>query len=279
MQMDQNVFDMNDAVPPQAVLPAFHRTVLRWGWLRTSIAAAGALCSVLLSALLLVAALLGQPPGTTAMALGAVASVLLAPLLAWLTLQLARSEQARAAMVQQAHEADAQGVPARSHFQRAAEREFARCRRYGEDASVLLIAADHFRAIAAQHGAAAAESVLTAVALRARASLRQPDLVARYGLEELVVFLPHTDPLGALDVAERIREAAASTRLKRQGQEMGTTVSIGVASLGAGHDALEVLTHDADIALLEAKQAGRNCVRAAPIQPRASEHQQLESPR
>jgi diguanylate cyclase len=208
-----------------------------------------------------------------------VLSILLAPLVAWLTLRLAQAEHARLALALQAKEADGSGVPARSHFQRAAEREFARCRRYGEDAAVLLIAADHLRTIGIQHGSAAAESVLTAVALKARAGLRQPDLVARYGMEELVVFLPHTDPLGALDVAERIREAAATTRLRHQGQEMVTTVSIGVASMGAGHDALDVLTHDADIALLEAKQAGRNCVRAAPIQPRASEHQQLESPR
>jgi diguanylate cyclase (GGDEF)-like protein len=170
-------------------------------------------------------------------------------------------------------------VPERTHFQREAEREFARCRRYGEDAAVLLIAVDNFKPLLVQHGNQAAEAVLKAIALKARSGLRQPDLVARYGVEELVVFLPHTDPMGALDVAERIREAAAGIRLRRPGLELRSTVSVGVASLGVGHDALDVLTHDADVALLEAKQAGRNCVRAAPIQPRASEHSPLTSPR
>ncbi|EHR70353.1 diguanylate cyclase (GGDEF) domain-containing protein [Burkholderiales bacterium JOSHI_001] len=270
---------MLDATPLPARLSALHRVVLRWGLLRSALAAAGALCSLVLGGLMLFSALAGHELAPATSTLAVVLSVLLAPLLAWLTLRLAQAEAARLALAAQAREADGSGVPARSHFQRAAEREFARCRRYGEDAAVLLIAADHFRAIGLQHGSAAAESVLTAVALKARSGLRQPDLVARYGMEELVVFLPHTDPLGALDVAERIREAAATTRLRRQGHEMMSTVSIGVASMGAGHDALDVLTHDADIALLEAKQAGRNCVRAAPIQPRASEHQQLESPR
>ena len=59
--MAQNHRDMTDLDPTTAPasLGAFHRTVLRWGWLRTAIAAAGVLCSVLLSALLLVSALLG----------------------------------------------------------------------------------------------------------------------------------------------------------------------------------------------------------------------------
>jgi hypothetical protein len=47
-------------------------------------------------------------------------------------------------------------------------------------------------------------------------------------------------------------------------------VSIGVASLGPGHASLDALIHDANTALFAAKEAGRNCVRAAPIQPRRS---------
>ena len=95
-------------------------------------------------------------------------------------------------------------------------------------------------------------------------------MLARIGGEELAVFLPHTDPLGALDVAERVREQVGSLRLVWQGRKVGTTVSIGVAALGSGHATLDALIRDADAALHEAKQAGRNCVRAAPIQPRRS---------
>ena len=59
-------------------------------------------------------------------------------------------------------------------------------------------------------------------------------------------------------------------RLAWQGLNVGTTVSIGVASVGATHDTLDALMHDADLALRAAKEAGRNCVRSAPIQPRRS---------
>jgi diguanylate cyclase len=101
-------------------------------------------------------------------------------------------------------------------------------------------------------------------------SLRQPDLLARYGAEALIVYLPNTDPMGALDVAERIRERVAGHTLRWQSGGVSSTVSIGVASVGATHVTLDSLVQDGLSALQVAKDAGRNCVRAAPIQPRAT---------
>lgn len=273
---------------PQASSPAtpptppgrFNQLLLRWGRLRVWLACSGILLAVVLGAHAVAMRLLEPAPSLGLAVAMAGLALLLAPVLALLLYRTAQAEQADYNAALAAASSARTGVmPERSHFQQAAEREFARCRRYGEDAAVLLVAADHYKAIATEHGAAAADALLTAVALRARSSLRQPDLLARYGTEELVVLLPHTDPLGALDVAERIRDGAARTRLKRAGTELGTTVSVGVASLGQGHDALDVLTHDADVALLAAKQAGRNCVRAAPIVPRSSEDRSLPQPR
>jgi diguanylate cyclase (GGDEF)-like protein len=263
-----------------AGLGAFHRLVLRWGGVRVWLATSGVLGGAVLAAHALAVQWLQPAPALGPALWMTGLALLLAPLVAALLCRMAQAEAHRLAEAAKAAAPAARhGMAERSHFQEAAEREFARCRRYREDAAVLLVAADHFKAVAGEHGTAAAEALLTAVALRARGSLRQPDLLARYGTEELVVLLPHTDPLGALDVAERIREGAAHTRLKRGGAEFGTTVSVGVASLGVGHDALDVLTHDADLALLSAKQAGRNCVRAAPIVPRSSEDASFASPR
>jgi diguanylate cyclase (GGDEF)-like protein len=70
----------------------------------------------------------------------------------------------------------------------------------------------------------------------------------------------------------------AQLRMQWQGGEVQTTVSIGVASLDATHASIDALIHDADAALFAAKEAGRNCVRAAPIQPRR-EAQRMTSPR
>lgn len=157
------------------------------------------------------------------------------------------------------------GVPTRLQFLAAAEREFARCRRYHTGGALLLIDADHFRRLNAQRGHACGDAVLRQVARLAQAQLRQADLIGRFGGEELAVFLPHTDTLGALDVADRIRERVASLRMQWRERPVKVTVSIGVASLEPGHAAVEALLHDADAALVAAKEAGRNCVRAAPI--------------
>jgi diguanylate cyclase (GGDEF)-like protein len=165
---------------------------------------------------------------------------------------------------------DLTGVHNRRHFMEIAEREWARCRRYDTPAALLLVDADHFRRINDRHGHLGGDALLREITRLTAESLRQPDVLARFGGEELIVFLPHADPLGALDVAERIRERISLLKMPWQGVDVQTTVSIGVAALGAGHASLDALIHDADLALHAAKEAGRNCVRAAPIQPRRS---------
>ena len=160
------------------------------------------------------------------------------------------------------------GMHNRRHFMLLAEREWARCRRYSEDGALLLIVADHFKTLKDSQGATCCDALLCDITVLVTRALRQPDLPARYGGEALVVYLPNTDPLGALDVAERIREAVATHRMRWRDHEIGTTVSIGVASAGATHQSLDALVQDARAALQVARQAGQNCVRAAPVQPR-----------
>lgn len=171
------------------------------------------------------------------------------------------------------------GVPMRLPFLAAAEREFARCRRYQMPAALLLIDADHFRRLNAQRGHACGDAVLRQIARLAQSQLRQADLIGRFGGEELVVLLPHTDPLGALDVADRIRERVAGLRMQWREHAVHVTVSIGVAPLEPVHGSVEALLQDADAALLAAKEAGRNCVRAAPIEPHEIEAPSRDVPR
>lgn len=162
------------------------------------------------------------------------------------------------------------GVPNRRHFMIWAERELSRCRRYQTPGALLLVDADHFKRINDRHGRDCGDALLREITRATQGSLRQPDLLARFGGEELIVFLPHTDPLGALDVADRVRERVSTLAMAWQGLQVRTTVSIGVAALEPGHSSLDALIHDANSALFAAKEAGRNCVRAAPIRPRRS---------
>ena len=162
------------------------------------------------------------------------------------------------------------GLPTRAHFMQQTEREWARSRRYGEDAALLLLDADLLDTVVADHGERCGDALLREVARVATRQLRTSDLPGRVGATQLAVYLPVTDPLGALDAADRIRERVAAALLRWNREVLGTTVSIGVVSAGAGHGTLEALLRDAESALFAARQAGGNCLRAAPLQPRRS---------
>ena len=162
------------------------------------------------------------------------------------------------------------GAFTQQYFVAAADREWARLRRHGEDAALLMVDIDRFARLNDTHGLAFSDAMLIEVTRLTSATLRPYDLMARFGGGVLVVYLPHTDPMGALDVAERIRERIAGLRLTQDAKTASSTVSVGVAPIGEGHASLEAVITDAGIALRDAKAAGRNCVRSAPIPPRKS---------
>ena len=169
------------------------------------------------------------------------------------------------------------GAYTQQHFVAAADREWSRIRRHGEDAALLMVDVDHFKRLNDEHGSVAGDAMLVEITRLASTTLRPYDLLSRFGGGVLVVYLPHTDPLGALDVAERIRERVAGLRLAWQGKSVKATISVGVAGVGSGHAGLDAVIGDAGAALREAKSAGRNCVRAAPIPPRQN-HTPARSP-
>lgn len=214
---------------------------------------------------------IGQGPKPLALLAAGTMALLLSPFLAaWLLRLIFQLDAARQRHSVHATRDELTGAHNRRHFLQLAEREWARCRRYAEDGALLLIDADQFKTLRGSHGGLCCDALLRDMARLVTQSLRQPDLLGRYGAEALVVFLPNTDPMGAIDVAERVRERVAGHTLRWQNGGVSSTVSIGVASVGASHMTLEALLQDALAALQAAKEAGRNCVRAAPIQPRAT---------
>jgi diguanylate cyclase len=250
------------------------------GWLRKAGRIGGIkLALIVVPAALLLAAgageVIGQLSGLVAgigAALAAAAALPALLIVASVFWRTARAPVASAPSVDVAATRDAlTGAFTQRHFVAATDREWARIRRHGEDAALLMVDVDHFRAVNDKHGPACGDAALVEITRIASATLRQYDLLARFGGGVLVVYLPHTDPIGALDVAERIRERVAGYRLTWEAQSVGVTVSIGVAAVGADHQALDGVIADAGTALREAKAAGRNCVRAAPVQPKRAE--------
>jgi diguanylate cyclase (GGDEF)-like protein len=156
------------------------------------------------------------------------------------------------------------GIVNRRHFTQLAFREWERCRRYRSGAALLMIDPDHLEHIEEQHGSQAGDAVMRAIALTCDSLLRKPDLLGRHSGDSLVIFLPHTDLLGAIDVAERLRATVAKDRVTWPSQPIQVTLSIGVATLGDQHLSLNSLILDAEAALHAAQHAGRNCVRTAP---------------
>ena len=89
--------------------------------------------------------------------------------------------------------------------------------------------------------------------------LRDSDVLARQGGDEFAVLMPETDLAAATDAAERLRQAVAEAELSAGSARFGLTISIGLTAIeGTEEISLNQLLKQADQALYEAKQSGRN---------------------
>jgi len=157
----------------------------------------------------------------------------------------------------------------RRHFMERAESEFERSRRYQRELSAFLLDADNFKAVNDTHGHEVGDRVLRVLANACRQSLRQLDVVGRYGGEEFVVLLPETSAALAYEAAERLRHEIEQLRIPTRSDDIRITVSIGVATATPVAESVAALINEADRALYEAKRAGRNCVVATGTQRKA----------
>ncbi|WP_137130163.1 GGDEF domain-containing protein [Rhizobium sp. FY34] len=126
--------------------------------------------------------------------------------------------------------------------------------------SLILFDIDHFKHFNDSFGHQAGDACLASVGETLRAlPLSQDRMIARYGGEEFVMVLPKTDEASAVEMAEILRRAIASLRLKGAQANTGITVSLGVVTLAPRDQAREgELIDRADQALYLAKQKGRN---------------------
>ncbi|MEO2069444.1 MAG: diguanylate cyclase [Desulfurobacteriaceae bacterium] len=138
------------------------------------------------------------------------------------------------------------------------EKEFYRSKRYGYHFSILMIDTDDFKKINDTYGHLVGDKVLKKVAETIRKTLRKSDIAVRYGGEEFLVILPHTDLNKAGIVAERLRKNIEKLDI----EGLKVTVSIGVADNSLSSN-LEELIQKADQALYVAKRTGKNKVMLA----------------
>jgi diguanylate cyclase (GGDEF)-like protein len=126
--------------------------------------------------------------------------------------------------------------------------------------SVLFVDLDHFKKVNDTYGHEAGDIVLKAVSKTMLQLLRQSDAVGRIGGEEFSVFLPDTDLVGAIKLAEHMRGEIENLMPQIATQRIRITASIGIATGDQVGENMAAIQRRADQAMYNAKQLGRNRV-------------------
>lgn len=172
---------------------------------------------------------------------------------------LQENEASRRDLEQQATLDSLTGLMNRRHFMAKAEAELRRAERYGHPVAIALGDLDHFKHLNDTYGHAAGDIVLRAFAALLTESVRESDLVCRYGGEEFVLLFPESTTEQARVLMERFRHRFSEFDVALpDGLLLRVTLSIGIAD--ASHGPLENALQRADDALYEAKWQGRNRV-------------------
>lgn len=151
------------------------------------------------------------------------------------------------------------GLHNRRYFLGVIEREVSRARRYGTDIVLCILDVDHFKRVNDNYGHLAGDMVLSEMGRKLRKWTRDSDTVCRFGGEEFVVVLPHTNAENAKILGERLRKKIAAHVFKFGKFRFRISISIGMADFAKlKPDSPEQLTDMADQALYQAKQGGRN---------------------
>lgn len=154
------------------------------------------------------------------------------------------------------------GLHSRSALDEKLESNFQEALIGHEQISMLMVDIDNFKSLNDHHGHIAGDNALREAGRIIDNSIREFDFAARYGGDEFVILLVKTDTTVAELVAERIRTAFLNTSISCDDIQLKITVSIGIATLDAITPPNSVLQfiHEADRALYDAKQSGRNCI-------------------
>ncbi|HLJ67356.1 MAG TPA: bifunctional diguanylate cyclase/phosphodiesterase, partial [Chloroflexota bacterium] len=167
------------------------------------------------------------------------------------------------------------------HFAALFAAELERAHRFDRPLAVIMADLDHLREINNTYGHLAGDTVLTGVAGIIQATVRDYDIAARFGGEEFALILPEVEEEQALELAERLRRAIEGARfsVSPAADDLGVTMSLGVACYPHDGRTTTELLHIADTAVYAAKSSGRNRVICASEVPAAeSQAAALERP-
>ncbi|MGB1428562.1 MAG: GGDEF domain-containing protein [Cycloclasticus sp.] len=149
------------------------------------------------------------------------------------------------------------GALNRSTLDSVFQKEVSLTKRHHSNLSLFILDVDFFKVINDTYGHAAGDMVLKSITRCIQETVRESDHVFRIGGEEFAVLLNSTDSVDAEILTERLRKAAQALPIKHADHQFNITVSIGIAQYNEG-DTLDNLMEEADKALYQAKNTGRN---------------------
>lgn len=138
------------------------------------------------------------------------------------------------------------------------EQAIGQARRYDKRVALLFLDLDNFKTINDSLGHAAGDELLKEVALRLQDSVRDMDTVSRQGGDEFLMALSDVDDLAAVSAVANKVQARLAQPFNLKGMQIVTSISIGIALFPEDGDDFETLLKHADMAMYQAKAAGRN---------------------
>lgn len=152
------------------------------------------------------------------------------------------------------------GLLNRRAFHEAAEKAMSSAKRKERDYALLMCDLDHFKKLNDTYGHQAGDTVLVEVSKVLLESVRNEDIVCRFGGEEFIILLPETDMQGAKITAERCLTKVRELPIEKlvPGKTEPQTMSMGIALFQNKTENIDELVLSADEALYKAKESGRN---------------------
>jgi len=144
-----------------------------------------------------------------------------------------------------------------------AESMLAQAKKNKESFAIIIFDIDHFKKINDTYGHSGGDIALKDIALVANEYVRNNDILGRIGGEEFLVILPNTSAEQALEIAERIRLAIVEKDVTLGGKVVHISASFGISEFSKNQPNFNQIFHEADMALYEAKNSGRNCISLA----------------
>lgn len=144
-----------------------------------------------------------------------------------------------------------------------AENMLLQAKKNKQNFAIIIFDIDHFKKINDTYGHSGGDIALKDIALVANEYVRNNDILGRIGGEEFLVILPNTSAKQAYDVAERIRHAIEKKDITLGDEVVNISASFGISQLAQNQPNFNQIFHEADIALYQAKNSGRNCISLA----------------